>query len=271
MPAYVQPALIAVLSVLTLAALAFTGRLRLLREEFPNRFRFALGLGLFLAIVAIVVWGPTVSPGEAADVDTATMWFPELFTGHLFIAIFLQCWWMLAWPMPLARFLRLEGAHSQDVMLGVFVGFVGWVLALVASSAVTGVLYLVGWMPASDAVGGDLLQIPPLILWLSDLPITYKLVVIAVAMTVEEAFYRGFLQPRIGWIPSSVLFALSHAGYGMPNLLASVLMISLAIGWAFRRSGNLLPCIVAHGFFDAVQLLVIMPLAINELRQLAPG
>lgn len=265
-----QPALILLLTTALFAALGWTGRLRLLREEFPTGWRFALGLTLFAAIMAIVVWGPAVSPGEAADVDPAAMWFPQLFTGQLFIAIFLQAWWMLGWPMPLRRFLRLEGATAQDVTFGLFVGALGWVLAIVASSVMSGVLYLVDWPPAATP-GSELFEVPPLMAWLSDLSIAHKLIVVAVAMTVEEAFYRGFLQPRIGWIASSVCFALSHAGYGMPNLLASVLAISLVLGWAFRRAGNLVPCIVAHGVFDAVQLLVIMPLAIDELRKLSPG
>lgn len=269
--ALLQPALILLCTALTFAALAWTGRLRLLREEFPSPWRAALGLALLATILAVVVWGPTVSPGEAADADPTTMWFPQLFTGHLFIAIFLQAWWMLAWPMPLRRFLRLEGATAQDARLGVLAGLGGWVLALAASSLVSGALYLLGWLPGAATPGSDLFDVPPLLVWLSELPIARKLAVIAVAMTVEEAFYRAFLQPRIGWIPSSVLFALSHAGYGMPNLLASVLMISLVIGWAFRRAGNLVPCIVAHGLFDAVQLLIVMPLAVDQLRQLSPG
>lgn len=267
---FFQPALILLFTTLTFLALGWTGRLRRLREEFPSRWRFALGLLLLAAILAIVVWGPTVSPGEAAAVDPETMWFPELFTGQLLIAIFLQAWWMLGWPMPLRRFLRLEGATAQDVRFGLFVGGLGWLLAIVASSLTSGLLYLAGWPPAATP-GSELFEVPPVMAWLSDLPIAHKLVVVAVAMTVEEAFYRAFLQPRIGWIASSVCFALSHAGYGMPNLLASVLAISLVLGWAFRRAGNLLPCIVAHGVFDAVQLLVIMPLAIEELRKLSPG
>src|SRR5437868_1102448 len=121
-----QPALIAACTVATFAALAWSGRLRLLAEEFPTRWRFALGMLLLATILAIVVWGPTVSPGAAAEVDPQTLWFPQLFTGQLFIAIFLQAWWMLAWPMPLRRFLRLEGATLRDVQLGLLVGALGW-------------------------------------------------------------------------------------------------------------------------------------------------
>ena len=64
-------------------------------------------------------------------------------------------------------------------------------------------------------------------------------------------------------------FALSHGGYGLPTLTAAVFAVSLAIGWALRKRGNLVPCIVAHGIFDAVQLLVVMPIAVEHLRELA--
>lgn len=269
--ALLPAALVVALTALTFAGLAWRGRLRPLREEFPSRWRCALGLALFAGILAVTVWGPTVSPGAAADVDPDTIWFPTLFTGQLLLAIFLQCWWMLAWPMPLRRFLRLEGGTLDDVRFGLAVGAGGWALALFASGLATGLLYLVGWHPAAAGAAADGFEVPPVMLWLADLPPARKLIVVAVAMTVEEAFYRGFLQPRVGWIPSSILFALSHAGYGMPNLLASVLVISLAVGWAFRRVGNLVPCIVAHGLFDAVQLFVIMPIAVEQLRQLSPG
>lgn len=262
-------ALVAALVALTFALLALSGRLRALREEFPDRWRGALGLLLLACILAEVVFGPTAAPGEAADVDPGTIWFPSLFAGHLLLAIFLLCWWMLGRPMPLRRFLRLEGATSDLVPFGLSVGAGGWVLAIIASAITTSALYLSGWHPAGNATALDGPDVPPLILWLTDLSPARKLIVVLVAMTVEEAFYRAYLQPRIGWIPSSLCFALSHAGYGIPNLLASVFAVSLAIGWAFRRTGNLLPCIVAHGFFDGMQLFLIMPMAIEALRQLS--
>jgi membrane protease YdiL (CAAX protease family) len=88
---------------------------------------------------------------------------------------------------------------------------------------------------------------------------------------VEEWFFRGFLQRRIGLILSSTLFALAHAGYGLPFMVISVLTISLLIGRALQRRGRLLPCIVAHGVFDAIQLLVIMPLAVRMMAGHAAG
>ena len=60
----------------------------------------------------------------------------------------------------------------------------------------------------------------------------------------DERDLRGF-EPRVGWIPSSILFALSHAGYGRPTLMTSVFTVSrpmrlrpsaplgIASGWLF--------------------------------------
>jgi general stress protein CsbA len=89
-----------------------------------------------------------------------------------------------------------------------------------------------------------------------------KALVVLSAMTVEEAFFRGFLQKRVGLIASTILFALAHAGYAQPMLLIGVTVISLIIGvTAFYRTKNLVPGMIAHGVFDAVQLFVIIPVA----------
>ncbi|MEO8601375.1 MAG: type II CAAX endopeptidase family protein [bacterium] len=263
-----EPLLAGGLALLFLAACGVTGRLVCLRDEFPNWPRRLIALGAFWAILVATVFYATVSPGDATDIDTETLWFPTLFAGHVLLCVFLVIWWRLAWPQPFLRFIHLETAAPSDIPLGLRVGMVGWLMALVTSGVVAVVLASLGWDGGADTGGvvKESFQVPPLLLWLAGLPLSRKLLVVFVAMTVEEGFYRGFLQPRIGWIPSSILFALSHAGYGLPTLMASVFAISLAIGWAFKRTGSLLPCIVAHGLFDAVQLLVIMPLAIDRLQ-----
>ena len=271
-PALLEPALAGGLGALCLLALAASGRLRCVREEFASWPRRAAALLLLWGILSTTVFYATVAPGDAMAIDTETLWFPSLFVAHALLAGFLLIWWALAHPQPLLRFLRLETAAPGDFAFGLRVGVAGWALALASGAVLAFVLTLFGWEGLSDADGvpGGADLVPPLIAWLADLPLARKLLVIAIAMTVEEAFYRAFLQPRIGWIPSSLLFALSHAGYGLPTLMASVFTVSLVIGWAFRRNGSLLPCIVAHGFFDAVQLLVILPLVVGQMRAAAP-
>ncbi len=100
-------------------------------------------------------------------------------------------------------------------------------------------------------------------IWMAQLPVAYKLTVIAAAMTIEEVFFRAFLQRRLGLWLSSLLFAIAHFSYGLPYLVVAVLTISLIIGTLFRRTGNLVPCIIAHGVFDAIQLLIILPIAVQ--------
>jgi len=88
-----------------------------------------------------------------------------------------------------------------------------------------------------------------------------KALLVLSAMTVEEAFFRAWLQKRIGLIASTTLFALAHFTLGQPLLLIGVALISLVIGFTFYRTKNVLPGVVAHGVFDAVQLFVIIPIA----------
>lgn len=259
----IQSLLAAGLAIAFLALLAATGRLRSLREEFPSPLTWGLALLALFTVLVTTVFYPTVAPGHVADVDTATLAFPTLFLGHLLLVAFLFGWWRLGWPQPLGRFLRLEQTTARDVVFGFGVGAAAWILALLASGVVTLAMAALGLAPSG---GAGALEVPELLLWLAELPAWKKAIVVLVAMTVEEGFYRAFLQPRVGWWTASLLFALSHAGYGLPNLLASVFVVALVIGWAFRQSGTLVPCIIAHGVFDAIQLFIVMPLAVQALR-----
>lgn len=258
-------ALAALLAFALLVLLAASGRLRCLADEMPTWARRSAALVALWAVLIVCVFYPTLSPGDAADVDPQTLWFASIFTGQFILSGFLLVWWVLARPISLMRFLRLEGASVDDLRFGLAVGAVGWTLAIASSAAVALALLGLGYNPTGGQ--DSLVDVPPLLVWLTDLPVWRKLVVVGVAMTVEEAFYRAFLQTRVGWVLSSALFALSHGGYGLPTLTASVFAVSLAIGWALRQRGTLLPCIVAHGVFDAVQLLVVMPIAVEHLRR----
>ncbi len=243
------------LGLIFLAAMAPLGRLGFLVREFPDLRRRALGAFLLVAVLAFAVFYPAVSPATI-DIEPERIWFPSIFAGHITLTVFLLVWWRLQQRRSLLRFLRLQRAGTTDLWLGLRAGLIGW-LSTIA------IMFLVGILTLPFSSGDDGTQIPPIMIWLARLSLGRKLLVILVAMTVEEAFFRAFLQSRLGWIPSSLLFALGHASYGMPAMLLGVFVISLIIGDLFRRTGRLGPCMIAHGVFDSIQLLVIIPIAVE--------
>ena len=130
--------------------------------------------------------------------------------------------------------------------------------AIDAQRAVTLLRYgrwlMIGSAMALDPVGLTLRKIDLHAIW-------KKALLVLSAMTVEEAFFRAWLQKRLGLIASTTLFAMAHFTLGQPILLIGVTVISLVIGLTFYRTKNILPGVIAHGVFDAVQLFVIIPIA----------
>ena len=245
------------LALVCVALLALAGR-RPYVYEFQGRGRRLTAALLLIAILALAVFYPVTSFGKAEDINPETIWFPTLLMGHYLLTAFLLLWWRLRGDVGLARFLRLSSDRLVDkVRRGVTVGCGGWLITVTVTGAAAALFSLSGRSPTVD-------EIPPVMGWLAALPIGYKLIIVGVAMTVEEAFFRGFLQPRVGLVVSSLLFAFSHFSYGLPFMIVGVFTISLIIGRAFERTGDLLPCVVAHGIFDGVQLLVILPWAVHH-------
>ncbi len=82
-------------------------------------------------------------------------------------------------------------------------------------------------------------------------------IVLAVASGVaEEAFFRGALQPALGWLPASLLFGLVHL-VPQRDLLpwtGFALCAGLVLGALFEFTGNLVAPIVAHVGINAVNL-----------------
>jgi membrane protease YdiL (CAAX protease family) len=103
------------------------------------------------------------------------------------------------------------------------------------------------------------------VVWMAQRPLPLRVAVIVVAMVVEEAFFRGFLQPRFGIVTATLCFALGHVNYGSPIMGGGVFVIGLVLALAFRRYDDLAVCAVAHGVFDAIQLLIILPLIASQL------
>lgn len=166
-------------------------------------------------------------------------------------------------PPPLAHRLATDfrlsvgsgGSWLKEIGLGLAVGPLIWALVIAVSAAVAGLLAV---------LDGDLLpsgEMPPMIAFLAAQPFAVRLAASLSAGFCEEAFFRGFLQPRLGILFSTVLFVLAHWSYGSPFMLVGVTVLSLAYAGLARWRGNVWAAAAAHAAFDAIQLLVILPQA----------
>ncbi len=161
-----------------------------------------------------------------------------------------------AWADQLGLSARDVGA---ELSVGLAAGVVGW-LGVLSAALLMGLL-------VTKAGGEHLLSQEPAeqIVWLASLPVGLRLGVALAAGTVEELFFRGFLQPRIGIALSTALFVGAHLAYGELFMLFGVSLLSLYYAWlvAWRRS--IWAAMAAHFLFDAVQLLVIIPAVLKAL------
>lgn len=225
-------------------------------DTFPTRLRRR---------VALLVWGvvltmTTLLPAAAAlrPPDPAKLSLANLFVIQAILVAFLAMWWLLAGRPPLLDFLSWRSRRPLfDVFAGLGLGCLGWTLSVVLILVVVApILQLTGMRPHG---------VPPLVRWIAALPPLHRLAIVATAMTVEELYFRAFLQRRFGPLAASVLFVAAHAGYGQPLLLVGLVAITAVLAASYRATKSTIAPIFAHGTFDAIQLFIILPTAMKLL------
>ena len=244
------------IAVIYIAMVAMNERYRLFSVDHfsstTTKIIAYLWLGLLLFGLVILITGSSLKIPTAQEL--ARVPFYSLFGLHAILFIFLLGWWLLTSRPPIGEFLNIpRRGNGEAVLTGFAVGVGGWIFTISIAVIIGLLLVASGVMPKNPAPS-------PMIGWMAALPLWKKCVIVLSAMTIEEAFFRGWLQKRIGVIASTILFALAHSGLGQPFLLIGVSLISLVIGFTFYRTKNLIPGIIAHGIFDAVQLFVIIPI-----------
>jgi membrane protease YdiL (CAAX protease family) len=166
--------------------------------------------------------------------------------------------------VPLGRQLRAQFGYlapnvPREIGLGLLLGLGAWVAVLVALMVVAGAVWA---LYGENAVP----KAPPaMIPFIAALPIVTRFLISLSAGFVEESFFRGFLQPRIGIFFSTAFFVLAHLSYGQPFMLVGIALLSLIYAFLVKWRQNLWPAIAAHALFDGVQLLVVVPLALRAL------
>jgi membrane protease YdiL (CAAX protease family) len=70
----------------------------------------------------------------------------------------------------------------------------------------------------------------------------------------EETLFRGAVQPVLGIIPTSILFASLHVQYGPSLLLGYIFVLSLGLGY-LRRRFNTTASFLAHAGYNFVSVM----------------
>jgi membrane protease YdiL (CAAX protease family) len=225
-------------------------------DGFPSAFRRRAALGLLVVQLTLIVLAPAVAGSR--PIDPSRIRFAQLFISQGMLAVFLVFWWLLSDRPAWSVFLRLRSERPlAEVGTGVCLGVIGWGLTLVVGT-LAAILAGASGLHVPQAV-------PPLIRWLAGLSSPEKLLVILSAMTLEEFYFRAFLQGRLGAASASILFLLAHAGYGEPFLFVGLLAITAVLAASFRRTGSTIAPIAAHGTFNAIQLFVVLPVVLEIL------
>ena len=227
-------------------------------DHFPSTLSKWLAyvwFGGFLLVLATMVSASSQAQTTATQLAQTPFW--SIFMSHVILMMFLAGWWLFAGRPNLVRFMNMQTDNlPQQIGLGLLVGIAGWFLTVTIAMLIGGGLMLTG-------LGPDQMEPSPMIPWMAGMAFWKKGLIVLAAMTVEEFFFRAWLQKRVGLVISTIIFALAHAGYGQPLMLIGVTVISLVIGITFWKTKRLIPCIIAHGVFDTIQLFVIVPLVLK--------
>jgi membrane protease YdiL (CAAX protease family) len=175
-------------------------------------------------------------------------------------------------PAPAAslgrRFAEQLGLVAPSVPnelgLGVLLGIAAWVVVLAGVMAIGLILYALGGEKALPK------EPPAMVTWIAALPILVRMAISLSAGIVDEGFFRGFLQPRVGILASTALFVLAHFSYGQPFMLVGIAILSLIYALLVRWRQNIWPAIAAHTLFDGVQLLVVIPGVLKLIQTQTP-
>jgi membrane protease YdiL (CAAX protease family) len=232
-------------------------------DGFAEPGRRALAMGLLGAVLVLVVAIPFAGALVGAEAETRELSLLSVFAVHATLVFFLVCYYALSGRRSISDFLRLRSDRpAHDLAVGAGIGVVGWVLTIVTAALILGIGYL---LSPKERLGSPETTVSPMIVWLVGQPVWVKAMIVLSAMVVEELFFRGFLQPRVGPVAATLMFTAAHGAYGQPIVLVGILVIAAVLAVTFAVYRNVLPCVMAHGVFDAIQMFVIIPLALRSI------
>jgi len=234
----------------------------LLQDGLTEPSRRALAVCLLGAVLLLTVAIPFAGGLAGSRPETKHLSVVSLFAVHGVLLLFLALYYALSRRTSLVEFLKLKSARpAADLGAGLWIGLAGWLLTIVALIGIVVIWYVLRQRGVGPAPGG----VNPTIRWIISQPLAIRILIVCSAMVVEELFFRSFLQTRFGPLAATLMFTAAHGVYGQPLVLVGILVISAVLSATFVLYGNVLPCIVAHGTFDAIQMFVLIPISLNQM------
>jgi membrane protease YdiL (CAAX protease family) len=226
-------------------------------DSFPSETRKRIALVLLVVVLLLCVVAPFASglsgrPAEPRDLSPVSA-----FALHAIFLLFLVAYYFLSGRPPIVDFLRIRTNHPFRLLAA------GFPIAAFAWGISIGGMLVVQWVASLLAPAALKPQISPVIPWIVALPVGFKIAIVLSAMIFEEAFFRSFLQPRIGAVGATIFFTIAHGVYGNPAMLVGILILASVLALTFELYRNALPGVVAHGVFDAFELFILIPLALR--------
>ncbi|MCP4657084.1 MAG: CPBP family intramembrane metalloprotease [bacterium] len=241
----------------------------------PPGFRSSVRrVAAMLVLAAVFLFGiftPLVTFDLPPEVDLESLSYAQLFLFQALLVASLATWYALGYLGVVDRgavkavtpWWVCFGLRARRLRVELGVGLVAgvgvWMVTLAGAMLWTLILSWIGGEELVDSAG----EAPELIVFMAGLPVVVRLLISLSAGVVEELFFRGFLQPRIGIALTTLLFVGAHLGYGQPLMLFGLTVLSLLYGGLVKWRGGIWAAIAAHTLFDAVQLLVVIPAALD--------
>jgi membrane protease YdiL (CAAX protease family) len=77
-------------------------------------------------------------------------------------------------------------------------------------------------------------------------------------VSLAEALVPASARSPVGWTPilvSALIFAAAHFGYGPEPV--PIFILAIFLGYVYRQTHRLIPCIVAHAMFNSFSMLIL--------------
>ena len=235
-------------------------------DGFTEPGRRAVAMGLLAAVLVLTIAIPFAAGTAGTKPEVQQLSLVSVFAVHAILVFFLACYYALSGRRSLAEFLKLKSERpGADLSAGLWIGVAGWILTILTATAIVLLWYLISRRGPEESASPS---VSPMITWLVSRPIWVRIAIVVSAMVVEELFFRSFLQTRVGPVASTLMFTAAHGVYGQPLMLVGILVISTVLSITFAKYRNVLPCIVAHGVFDSIQMFIVIPLLLREIPKL---